>query len=85
MRRAKMSNDVDRELSEKYCVRFAELAVKKGYVEPEMVKEAMSEQLDDDLNNRPHRLIGRILMDRGWMSPLQIEAVLNELFKTETV
>jgi hypothetical protein len=80
-----MGNEVDRELSGKYCVRFAELAVKKGYVKPEKVKEAMSEQLDDDLNNRPHRLIGRILMDRGWMSPLQIETVLNELFKAERV
>lgn len=80
-----MGNDIDRELSGKYCVRFAELAVKRGYVTSEQVKEAMSEQLDDDLNNRPHRLIGRILMDRGWMSPLQIEAVLNELFKSEPV
>lgn len=80
-----MSNEVDRELSGKYCVRFAELAVKKGYVKPDRVKDAMSEQLDDDLNNRPHRLIGRILMDMGWMSPQQVEAVLNELFKTEKV
>ena len=75
-----MGNEVDRELSEKYCVRFAELAVKNGYVNSEQAKEAMSEQIDDDLNNRPHRLIGRILMDRGWMSPQHIEAVLNELF-----
>lgn len=80
-----MGNEVDRELSSKYCVRFAELAVKKGYVGPDKVKEAMSEQLDDDLKNRPHRLIGRILMDRGWMSPQQVETVLNELFQCESV
>jgi hypothetical protein len=80
-----MGNEVDRELSEKYCVRFAELAVKKGYVNSEQAKEAMSEQVDDDLNNRPHRLIGRILMDRGWMSPQHIEAVLNELFQAGKV
>jgi len=80
-----MSNEVDRELFGKYCVRFGELAVKKGFVDSDKVKEAMSEQIDDDLNNRPHRLIGRILMDRGWMSPQQIEAVLNELFQSERV
>ena len=78
-----MSNEIDRELSEKYCVRFAEIAVKRGYVEPQRVKEALSEQLDDNLNSRPHRLIGRILLDKGWMTPQQIEAVLNELFQTE--
>ncbi len=80
-----MSNDIDKELSEKYCVRFAEIAVKKGYVEPHRVKEALSEQLDDNLNDRPHRLIGRILLDKGWMTPQQIEAVLNELFQAERV
>jgi len=80
-----MGNEVDKELSGRYCVRFAELAVKKGYIDADKAKEAMSEQLDDDLNNRPHRLIGRILMDRGWMSPQQIESVLNELFQSERV
>ena len=80
-----MSNDIDRKLSGKYCVRFAELAVKKGFVDSDKVKVAMSEQIDDDLNNRPHRLIGRILMERGWMSPQQIETVLNELFQSERV
>lgn len=80
-----MGNEVDKELSAKYCVRFAELAVKKGFVNSGQAKEAMTEQIDDDLNSRPHRLIGRILMDRGWMSPQNIEAVLNELFKAEKV
>lgn len=80
-----MSYEIDKELSEKYCIRFAELAVKKGFVDADRVKEALSEQLDDDLNNRPHRLIGRILLDKGWMSPQQIEMVLNELFKAERV
>ena len=80
-----MGNEVDRELSGKYCVRFAELAVKKGYVDPDKAKKAMSEQVDDDLNNRPHRLIGRIMLDRGWMSPQDIESVLVELFQSEKV
>jgi len=80
-----MANEIERELSEKYCPRFAEIAVKKGYVSAEQVKEALSEQLDDNLNNRPHRLVGRILMDKGWMTPLQVDDLLSEMFKTERV
>jgi len=80
-----MANEIERELSEKYCPRFAEIAVKKGYVTAEQVKEALSEQLDDNLNNRPHRLVGRILMDKGWMTPVQVDDVMNEMFKTERV
>ncbi|HDH05478.1 MAG TPA: hypothetical protein ENH01_07180 [Nitrospirae bacterium] len=78
-----MVNDVDKELSEKYCTRFGMISVEKGFISAEQVKEALSEQLDDNLANRPHRLIGRILLDRGWMTPQQIETVLNELFKRE--
>jgi len=80
-----MVNEVDMELSQKYCPRFVEIAVRKGYITPEQGKEVLEEQLDDDLNNRPHRLVGRILLDRGLMTPNQIDEVLNELFKSERV
>jgi len=75
-----MQNSVDKELSNKYCPRFAQLAVELNFVTPEQVKEALAEQLDDDLANRQHRLIGRILLEKGWMKPEQVELVLNELF-----
>ena len=78
-----MANDVDKELSKKYCPRFGKIAVEKGYVEVEQVKEALSEQLDDDLANRPHRLIGRIFLDKNLMTPQQIDEVLNEVFGME--
>ena len=78
-----MANDVDKELSKKYCPRFGKIAVEKGYVEVEQVKEALSEQLDDDLANRPHRLIGRIFLDKSLMTPQQIDEVLNEVFEME--
>lgn len=78
-----MANEVDRELSEKYCPRFAQIAVELGFVKPEQVKEALTEQLDDNISNRPHRLIGRIMLERGWITPDQIDEVLKELFKRE--
>ena len=78
-----MANEVDKELSKKYCPRFGQIAVEKGYVTPEQVKQAVSEQIDDDMADRPHRLIGRIFLDNGNMNPQQIEMVLHELFKRE--
>lgn len=78
-----MESDLDKELSKKYCPRFAQLAVELDFVSPERVKAALAEQLDDNLANRPHRLIGRILLEKGWMKPDQIELVLNELFRKE--
>jgi len=80
-----MVNEVDRELSQKYCPRFVEIAVRKGYITLAQGKQALSEQLDDDLNNRPHRLVGRILLDKGLMTPHQIDEVLNEMFRLERV
>ncbi|GBD96028.1 MAG TPA: hypothetical protein ENG83_15265 [Nitrospirae bacterium] len=78
-----MVNDIDKELSKKYCPRFGMISVEKGFITVEQAKEALAEQLDDNLANKPHRLIGRIFLEKGWMTPKQIETVLNELFKQE--
>lgn len=76
-----MSNDIDKGISAKYCIRFGVIAVDKGFVTADQLKEALTYQADDNLSNRPHRLIGRIFFDRGWMTDEQIDIVLNELFK----
>lgn len=78
-----MVNDIDKEISKKYCTRFGLIAVNKGFVTADQLKEALTEQADDNLSNRPHRLIGRIFFDKGWMTDEQINIVLNELFKLE--
>jgi len=62
------------------CQRFAAIAVRKGFVSPEQAKTALSEQLEDDLANKHHRLVGAILLQKGWITGEQIELVLNELF-----
>ena len=76
-----MGNDIEKKLSEKYCPRFAKLAVDKGFITADQAKEALAEQMDEDLSNKPHRLIGRILLEKRWLTSLQIEIVLNELLK----
>ena len=76
-------DNIDKEFANKYCQRFGYLEVEMGFATAKQIKDALSEQVEDDLSNKPHRLMGRILLDKGWITPEQIEKVLNELFKTE--
>ncbi|MBI4843339.1 MAG: hypothetical protein HY809_03315 [Nitrospirae bacterium] len=78
-----MDKDFDKELSKKYCPRFGMIAVSKGFTTPEQLKKAIAIQIEDDLSGKKHRLIGRIFFEEGWMTPAQIETVLNELFSKE--
>ena len=74
-----MVNDIKDKLSQKYTPRFGQIAVEKGFVTSRQVKEALLEQIDDDLARRPHRELGIILLEKGSMNAQQVEAVLNEL------
>lgn len=64
-----------------YCTRFGKIAVESGFITPEQLQQALSEQVDDNLANRPHRVVGAICFDRGWMTPQQIDEVLNKVFR----
>jgi len=77
-----MGNNIDKDISQKYCTRFGVIAVSKGFVAADQLKEALTEQADDNLSDRPHRLIGRIFFEKGWMTDKQIDIVLNELERT---
>jgi hypothetical protein len=78
-----MNEDIDKEISNKYCPRFGMIAVDKGFVTSEQLKDALGKQIEDNLSDKPHRVIGRIFFEEGWMTHKQIETVLNELFKEE--
>jgi hypothetical protein len=69
----------DRTIASELCRRFGRIAVEKGFVTLEQVKQAMADQLDDDMNGRDHRMLGTILYDHGYLSESQIEMVLVEL------
>ena len=75
-----MEHDVNKEVSQKYCYRFGKIAVQKKFINDDQLKESIIDQLEDNLNDRPHRLIGKILMDKDFMSLEQVNEVLNELF-----
>ncbi len=52
-----------------------------GFVTAKQLKEAMVEQVEDDIFNKRRKLIGNILLENGWITDKQIDIVLNELFK----
>ncbi|MEW5745906.1 MAG: hypothetical protein AB1805_10790 [Nitrospirota bacterium] len=67
-------------LSGKCCPRFGEIAVEMGFITPEQLRQALAEQVDDDIAHNPHRIIGSIFFEKGWMTYKEIEAVLQHLF-----
>ena len=78
-----MNEDVARQLSDKYCPRFGKIAVDMGLITADQMKEALVEQADDNISERPHRLLGRILLDKGWLTHKQIDTIMNEVFSNE--
>ena len=69
----------DVSVSGDFCRRFGSIAVHKGYVTGDQVKLALTEQVDDNLEGREHRLLGSILFDHGWITEQQIEQIIVAL------
>lgn len=78
-----MNEDVFKKLSDKYCPRFGKIAVDMGLITADQMKEALVEQADDDLSEKPHRLLGRVLLDKGWLTHKQIDSIMNKVFSNE--
>ena len=70
-----------RKYSGPYCSRFGTIAIELGYLSRQQLMQALDEQVDDDLGRRPHRVVGAICFDHGWMTPTEIDKVLNAMFK----
>ncbi len=68
-------------ISEKYCQRFGRLAVELGFITVDDLKAALAEQVDDEMEGRQHRLLGRILFDNDRMSSEQIDCVVSQVLK----
>ncbi len=79
-----MENDVYlKKLSKKHCPQFGKIAVDMGFITAEQLKEAITEQVEDDLADKPHRLIGKILLENVWVTRDQIDIVVYKLFEQE--
>ena len=69
----------------KYSLRFGEIAIMKGFITAAQEEEALAEQALSypSTKLRPHKLIGEILLEKGWMTFAQIFIVLEELSKNQ--
>jgi hypothetical protein len=78
-----MENDTHNNFSKQYRPLFGKIAVDMGFVTAEQLTEALAEQAEDGLSNKPHRFIGSILFEHGWITKDQIDFVVLKVFEQE--
>ena len=66
------------------ALRFGVIAVKKGFVSPEQVIEALNIQVREDISDGKHRRIGMILLKQGHLTSMQVDEILKELEKQKS-
>lgn len=59
--------------------RFGITAVQMGFITTIQLHEAMTVQLNENLYGLEHRLIGRILLERAYITSAQIREVLRQM------
>jgi len=64
-----------------YEKQFGIIAIEKGYITPEILIEALKIQIEDEVEFHTHRLIGEILMEKDYLTAMQIQEILNTIFK----
>ena len=64
-----------------YAILFGQIAIWKGFITEQQLEEALDEQISHNLINDNHKLIGEILLEKGWMTRDQIAIVLENSSK----
>jgi hypothetical protein len=64
-----------------YEKQFGIIAIEKGFITSEMLIEALRVQVEDEVEFHTHRLIGEILMEKDYLTAMQIQNILNTIFK----
>ncbi len=62
---------------EKLDKRFGIVAIENGFIDTEQLFKAMEVQVFENLDGTKHRLIGEILLEKGYITVDQIEEVLK--------
>ena len=73
--------DILKIISDKYCPRFGQTAVEMGFITEAQLKEALCSQIEENLSDQEHRLLGAILFEKDWLTSDQVEKVMNTLLK----
>jgi hypothetical protein len=74
-----VGDETGKSTSDKGLYRFGIMAIFRGYVSLMQIQQALAEQVEDNAYGRPHRLIGRILLDKGWITEEQEKEILKEM------
>jgi hypothetical protein len=62
-----------------FQVRFGMTAMRKGFITVHQLMEAIAIQVREDVEGKPHRFVGKILSDLGYMTPSQVGQVLRDI------
>jgi hypothetical protein len=68
---------------EHYEKQFGMIAIEKGFITPDMLVEALKIQVEEEVEFHTHRLIGEILMEKDSITAMQIQEILNLIFKNK--
>ncbi len=60
-----------------YDIQFGQIILKLEFITEEQLKEALYDQIKDDLTHSPHRFVGEMLVTKGWMTREQLVIALN--------
>jgi hypothetical protein len=66
---------------EHYEKQFGIIAIEKGFINPDMLIDALKTQIEEEVEFHAHRLIGEILMEKDCLTAMQIQEILNAIFK----
>ena len=65
---------------EHYEKQFGIIAIEKGFITADNLIETLKIQVEEEIQSKTHRLIGEILLDKGYITPTQIQDVLDGIF-----
>lgn len=66
-----------------FSYRFGSVAHRLGFVSLPQLQQAISEQVEDDVLGLRHRLLGKIIREKNWITEEQERAILAEMERME--
>jgi PAS domain-containing protein len=80
-----MSNIIGEYDSIREHPRFGKISVDLGFINEEQLKTALDEQVNNNISNKPHINLGKILLNKKWITYEQILAVLDKSREKEHI
>jgi len=74
-----MVNKIETPSLTQFSARFGMKALDMGFVTIDQVLEALTEQTMENYINKHHRPLGRIFLEKGWMTLDEVNIVLKSL------